>query len=431
MNLFKKYGIKEVADITFYSIIEIGDEEFYIPVLFLDTLKVGEINEKANIVNQSGGYGNSKIISWNFGKDITLKLQDALCSAASLSLSYGWLTSKMGIYSNIIAKATVANKYKKLNYSIYAYESPKFTQQEWEEIFYVISKNQEEMSQYCDGWSVNIDTPITKDFIEYPYVSEFRTRIQKQYKNRSCEYPFSLALIERIKEEISTVVDYSVIEHDSYEIEVIDRMEKCTVLNEEGFSFDSTEQVKNIQKFYENNQDENFVIYYDSKTMQPIANNGKLIKNKIYTLKKNTVYYKWSRTVQRKISDNSFLGKTLVIDSQTFSQNLKIVGETYIREQKTNKDSRFQFIINKAQIAPSVNINLSAAGEPSVFSLDVNVLTPENSVMMELRQFDVEEDKKCGGTKIKPQITQYTPTDVENIIGTGKSDDKLVIEEIY
>ena len=38
MNLFQKYGIKEVADVVFYSITPIGDEEFYTPVLYLDTL---------------------------------------------------------------------------------------------------------------------------------------------------------------------------------------------------------------------------------------------------------------------------------------------------------------------------------------------------------------------------------------------------------
>ena len=43
MNLFQKYGIKEVSDVVFYSINEIGDEVFYTPVLFLDTLKVSTL----------------------------------------------------------------------------------------------------------------------------------------------------------------------------------------------------------------------------------------------------------------------------------------------------------------------------------------------------------------------------------------------------
>ena len=45
MNLFQKYGIKEVADVVFYSINEIGDEVFYTPVLYLDTLKVSTIEK--------------------------------------------------------------------------------------------------------------------------------------------------------------------------------------------------------------------------------------------------------------------------------------------------------------------------------------------------------------------------------------------------
>ena len=50
MNLFQKYGIKEVADVVFYSITAIGDEEFYTPVLFLDTLKVSTLEKAAEKV---------------------------------------------------------------------------------------------------------------------------------------------------------------------------------------------------------------------------------------------------------------------------------------------------------------------------------------------------------------------------------------------
>ena len=46
MNLFTKYGIKEVANVMIYSIKQIGDEEFYMPVLFLDTLKISNIEKK-------------------------------------------------------------------------------------------------------------------------------------------------------------------------------------------------------------------------------------------------------------------------------------------------------------------------------------------------------------------------------------------------
>ena len=65
MNLFQKYGIKEVADVVFYSINEIGDEVFYTPVLYLDTLKVSTIEKTAEKVDARGGYGNKKLITWN------------------------------------------------------------------------------------------------------------------------------------------------------------------------------------------------------------------------------------------------------------------------------------------------------------------------------------------------------------------------------
>ena len=426
MNLFNKYGIKEVADVTFYSIVKIGDEELNIPTLHFDTLKIANLDFKTTPVFQNGGYGNTKQIGWSFEKDITLRLEDALCSAASLNLIYGWLRSSLGLYSSIIAKTTVAQKYYRLNYSTYAYKSPELTEEEWEEIFRLLSLNKTVMTNY----SFTIPTtPITKDFKSYPYVSEARTLIKKQYTKRN-DIPMPQDVINLVKAEISSVTDYSIIEHDNYEVEIIDRFSPCVVTEEDGFTFSAWVQNENIKKFYENNQDQSYVIYYDAKTMQPFYSDGIDIDS-TYTLKKNTTYYKWSRTVQRKINDNAFLGKDLIVDTDTFPQEFKIVGETYIREQKTFKDSRYQFIINRAQIAPSTTLSLSAAGEPSVFSIDINVLTPPNELMIEFKQFDVIEDEKNGGTKIKPQITQYTSTSVDQIVGTGKTDSQLTVEQIY
>jgi hypothetical protein len=45
-----------------------------------------------------------------------------------------------------------------------------------------------------------------------------------------------------------------------------------------------------------------------------------------------TPYYKFTRTIQhKKADDNSVLGKTYVIDADTFPGEYKIVGETYMR----------------------------------------------------------------------------------------------------
>ena len=86
MNIFNKYGIKEVADVIFYSITRIGDEEFYTPVLFFDTLKVSSLTKNLETVNAKGGKANSKVLSWNFESDSKLRLEDALFSQLSLNM---------------------------------------------------------------------------------------------------------------------------------------------------------------------------------------------------------------------------------------------------------------------------------------------------------------------------------------------------------
>ena len=141
MNLFQKYGIKEVADVVFYSITEVGDEEFYTPVLFLDTLKVSTLEKSAEKVEAKGGKGNKKLIVWNFGKEITLNLEDALFSPASMSLTWGGrLDAKLSVYTSAIVKCNMANKYGLLNYSVKAYPSPALTDEEWNIIFEVMEE---------------------------------------------------------------------------------------------------------------------------------------------------------------------------------------------------------------------------------------------------------------------------------------------------
>lgn len=86
-GLFDRYGIKEVADVTFYDILENGDRGN--PVLYLDTLKVSTIEQTAENAEARGGKGNAALISWDFGKEITVTLEDALYSPRSLALMYG------------------------------------------------------------------------------------------------------------------------------------------------------------------------------------------------------------------------------------------------------------------------------------------------------------------------------------------------------
>ena len=86
-NILERYGIKEVADMTFYHIGSTGMPEY--PVLYLDTLKVSTIEQTAEQAEARGGKGNPPLIIWDYGKEITVTLEDALFSAKSMAIMFG------------------------------------------------------------------------------------------------------------------------------------------------------------------------------------------------------------------------------------------------------------------------------------------------------------------------------------------------------
>ena len=84
MNIFEQYGIKEVANVTLYAIeLDKYDNEIYIPIMYFDTLKVSTIEQTASSTSARGGIGNPQLITWDYGKDIVVSLEDALYTPAS------------------------------------------------------------------------------------------------------------------------------------------------------------------------------------------------------------------------------------------------------------------------------------------------------------------------------------------------------------
>lgn len=82
-SILDRYGIKEVADVCFY------DLETGAPVLYLDSLKVSTLEQTAETTYAQGGKGNARLIGWDFGKEITLTLEDALFSPKSMAIMFG------------------------------------------------------------------------------------------------------------------------------------------------------------------------------------------------------------------------------------------------------------------------------------------------------------------------------------------------------
>lgn len=86
-SILDRYGIKEVADVTFYELDGTGKPTN--PVLYLDTLKVSTIEQTAEQAEARGGKGNTALIIWDYGKEITVTLEDALFSAKSMAIMFG------------------------------------------------------------------------------------------------------------------------------------------------------------------------------------------------------------------------------------------------------------------------------------------------------------------------------------------------------
>lgn len=243
----------------------------YVPVLFLDTLKVSTIEQTASSSDATGGRGNAKLITWDYGKEITVTLEDALYSPASMSAMLG---------------------------------------------------------SYNGG-----------DF----------TKGVKETKR-------------------------------------IDRAEKCTAKrsfivpagNSKGVPSegDTTAQA----------------VYIDLATMQPYQDGAPIAEGE--------TFLKWARFVA--YGDDS-LGTTIEISADKFPGTYKVVGDTFARNKDTGEDQRFQFVIPQAKMSSEQTITLEAAGDPSVFSMKLTVLRPDDGVMLKLIQYDVveNEEENDGSTMVK------------------------------
>ena len=108
VNIFDKYGIKEVANVYFEALEDDPKSNVYKGdiVLFLDTLKTSTIETSAEQTDARGGWGNPKLITWDYGKEITVTLTDALISLESLRFMMGGAINKPAADKSVIVRHT-------------------------------------------------------------------------------------------------------------------------------------------------------------------------------------------------------------------------------------------------------------------------------------------------------------------------------------
>ena len=88
MNILDKFSFRDVSDVTLYEIDKVTGDPTK-PVLFLDTLKVSTIETTCEQVEAIGGQGQTALLTWDYGKDITVNITDALFSMKTLGTLNG------------------------------------------------------------------------------------------------------------------------------------------------------------------------------------------------------------------------------------------------------------------------------------------------------------------------------------------------------
>lgn len=325
-DIFRRYGIKEVADMTFY---ETKGGKPGKPVLVLDTLKVSTVEQTAENTDARGGKGNSALISWDYGKEITINLEDALFSQRSLELMYGGK-----------AKAVQKNITWTLKEPLVLWVDPANIDQYFS-IFCEVVKCPEiekELSLALSSLPYPILPPDKNSYKgEYKIVPKnggIYPLFPDEYFYPSEEYRDMVGLIEVEKRDIpSQSTTYTLYALPAGVYNIVFQAEEDDLFN------------FNQMKW---NQDGTF------------------------------------SAVQQECNYKSEID----ISSNTFPGTYYVTADTFIRNETTGQDEFFQIIIPKAKIVTENNvITMEADGEPSVFNMKLKVLKPKNSPMMSLVQY--------------------------------------------
>ena len=274
VNIFDKYGIKEGANVYFEALDNDVAANIYKGdvVLYLDTLKVSTIEQTAEQTDARGGWGNPKLITWDYGKEITITLTDALMSLESLRFMMGG--------------------------AIYASKSDQK----------VLVRHTEEVIVPATG-----DIPMPKDHITNKPFTEIKT---------SADHPLRV---------INLTTGYRT-------------------------QYNETNTITSIGSITFKNK----AMYGD--TSDHVASAGDHIR------------LFWEEEVA-----TTDAAVEISISPETYPGTYRVVGDTFIRSQKTGKDEAFQFVIGKAKVASSVTLTLEAEGDPSTFEMSLTVLRDDES----------------------------------------------------
>lgn len=309
VNIFDKFGIKEVANVYFEALeTDLKTKVFKGDiVLYLDTLKVSTIETTAESVDATGGWGNPKLITWDYGKEITVTLEDALLSLESLRFMMG----------GTIKYPSSSNK--------------------------VIVRHTEEVTAEANGV---IHMP--KDHLTGKYLNPVATQ----------NHPIRIINLGGTSDNSPTAGTRTQIVADtSTPVKMFEVADNAT----------ETQLGNATATIYFKNS-----AFDVSLASTSVAANGDHIR--IF----------WDE-IKEDNSDKSAVEVTISPD--TYPGTYRVVGDTFMRSQKTGKDEAFQFVIDKAKVLSEVTLTLEAEGDPSTFEMQLSVLKSDDGDMMKLIRY--------------------------------------------
>ena len=254
-----KFGAKEVMDVVFYDIATNK------PVLFLDTLKTSSIETTAQEVYATGGKGDSRLVGWEYDKQVSMAMQDALLSPKSIELVTG-VATKTGIQA--------------------------------------ISMRQNTEFDVTDP--VN---PVDKGSY-FPLKASGTGAIQLAYT--PLESAANIWVYEKDKDGVAGEEKVGTL--------------SGTIL-----------------------------------TVPTLAN------------KEVVVYYSYNSKATAEV---------YTVAADKFGGTYKVVGNTFLRNETTGADEKFQMVIPKAKLKSGFNLNFSSDSEPSVFDMNLEILKDSKTPTM-------------------------------------------------
>lgn len=324
VNIFDKYGIKEVANVYFEALEDDPKSNVYKGdiVLFLDTLKVSTIETTAETTDATGGWGNPKLISWDYGKEITITLEDALISLESLRFMLGGAIHRPSVNGDS-----------------------------------VVVRHTEEVEVKTEG---EIDIPT----------------------DHITGKPFARAITASTKHPIRMI-----------------NLGGGTDSTSAGTRTQMTSgKLKNGTKVYFYNQ----AMGVGTPAVEATDTTEAVAQTYVIPKVGDRIRIFWEEEISQAADKDYAVEVTISPD--TFPGTYRVVGDTFMRSQKTGKDEAFQFVIGKAKVQSEVTITLEAEGDPSTFEMTLNVLRSEgdhgNEMMSLIRYGGSADDATNSGNDI-------------------------------